>query len=313
MGLGSTSDRDHHVDEHVLDALLRAIQSNKLIADGGAIDGTAHATAAALLVHRRVPREMERQSVLRLELLGEGVAASVWKAQLTVRHGHGPTLLAASKEARDGGGLARADTDREAALMSLVEHPHVLSLIGVVTVPRNMPALLLLEYCEMGSLDQHLQNAYTTGDVPMVLRLSFCVDIAAGMNYLSSHRIVHRDVAARNVSVAHREQGGVLQCTLCLPNTHDYGVHDTTSDMQSTKSALCFAFMPSPHVSIVLHRIDVHAHVWSFVFPRHFVALYHYRTYVCTCEVCCGVDILMTTLLLYQTSFSFSTGFRRSC
>lgn len=102
-----------------------------------------------------------------------------------------------------------------------------------------MPALLLLEYCEhgeypcfppikalryrtyrlqhrppkplthisrfgtlsQGSVDRYLREAHgsDTVVVSMTLRLSFCADVAAGLGYCANRRLVHRDVAARNV------------------------------------------------------------------------------------------------------------------
>ena len=62
------------------------------------------------------------------------------------------------------------------------------------------PALLLLEYCEMGSLDKHLlAEKDAESPLSMTVRLSYCVDIASGLGFLASRRVVHRDVAARNV------------------------------------------------------------------------------------------------------------------
>jgi serine/threonine protein kinase len=62
-------------------------------------------------------------------------------------------------------------------------------------VPRNMPSLLLLEYCENGTLLDHVRNDYLT--IPPLLE--YCHDVASGMHYMSSRGIVHRDLAARNV------------------------------------------------------------------------------------------------------------------
>jgi Eph receptor B1 len=59
-----------------------------------------------------------------------------------------------------------------------------------------MPALILLEHCENGALDAYLHK---TRGTHMMMRLSFVADVASALSYLSSRRIVHRDVAARNV------------------------------------------------------------------------------------------------------------------
>eukprot|EP00035_Acanthoeca_spectabilis_P002076 m.84916 g.84916 ORF g.84916 m.84916 type:complete len:332 (-) comp11334_c1_seq1:49-1044(-) len=61
-----------------------------------------------------------------------------------------------------------------------------------------MPALLLLTYCEHGDLLRFVTDAKAT-ELNTSMLLTFCADVAAGMSYLSSRRIVHRDIAARNV------------------------------------------------------------------------------------------------------------------
>lgn len=83
--------------------------------------------------------------------------------------------------------------------MALLDHGHVVALVGVVSVPRNMPFLLLLEYCENGSLDAYLLRTAEDEPLSMYLKLCFCSDVANGMHYLASRRVVHRDLAARNV------------------------------------------------------------------------------------------------------------------
>jgi serine/threonine protein kinase len=98
--------------------------------------------------------------------------------------------------------MTREDVENEAAILALLDDRHVVAVIGVVTVPRTMPTLLLLEYCENGSLDNYLRTQGPATPDEMVLRLSFCHDIAIGLNYIASRRVVHRDMAARNVSAA---------------------------------------------------------------------------------------------------------------
>ena len=82
---------------------------------------------------------------------------------------------------------------REAALMAQFDHAHVVRLIGVVTI--GDPLLVVLEYCEYGSLKSFLAEASLTPHV----QHQMAGDCAEGMAYLSHHRFVHRDLAARNV------------------------------------------------------------------------------------------------------------------
>lgn len=75
-------------------------------------------------------------------LQGEGNFGEVFKASISIG---GVPLAAAIKTLKATDGEGRGELLREAALMALFKHPNVVLLIGVVTVPRNMPALLVVE------------------------------------------------------------------------------------------------------------------------------------------------------------------------
>lgn len=108
-----------------------------------------------------------------------------------------------------------ADLLSEFHLLKEVSHPNVVQLLGACTDP-NGPFLLLLEYCEHGSLRNYLRRARmvgavasTTGlqqDQPVTIQprdlLSFAWQISQAGAYLCEMKLVHRDLAARNVLVA---------------------------------------------------------------------------------------------------------------
>ncbi|XP_029382825.1 tyrosine-protein kinase receptor TYRO3 [Echeneis naucrates] len=94
---------------------------------------------------------------------------------------------------------------REAEIMKSFDHENVVKLLGV-TLQReqgsSLPVpLVLLPYMKHGDL-RHFLIATRYGDIPMFVPhqslLRFMIDIAAGMNYLSSQGFLHRDLAARN-------------------------------------------------------------------------------------------------------------------
>ena len=84
----------------------------------------------------------------------------------------------------------------EAALMAQFECQYIVGLIGVVTV--GSPVMVVLEFCEHGSLEHYLANT----DIDLPTQYQFAGDITEGLTYLASINVVHRDLAARNVLIS---------------------------------------------------------------------------------------------------------------
>ncbi|XP_072552160.1 receptor tyrosine-protein kinase erbB-3b [Salminus brasiliensis] len=142
-------------------------------------------------VHARILRPSELRKG---KLLGSGVFGTVHKG-FWIPEGDSLKIPVAIKTIQDRSGRQTFTeiTDHMLSMGSL-DHPYIVRLLGICPGPSLQ---LVTQLSTQGSLLQHLrQNAHNLD--PQRL-LNWCVQIAKGMYYLEEHRMVHRNLAARNV------------------------------------------------------------------------------------------------------------------
>uniref|UniRef100_A0A8C7J9J3 LIM domain kinase 1 n=1 Tax=Oncorhynchus kisutch TaxID=8019 RepID=A0A8C7J9J3_ONCKI len=93
---------------------------------------------------------------------------------------------------------------KEVKVMRCLEHPNVLKFIGVLYKDKRLN--FIAEYIKGGTLRETIKKMDT--NYPWNQRVSFAKDIAAGMSYLHSVNIIHRDLNSYNCLV--RENNSVV-------------------------------------------------------------------------------------------------------
>ena len=88
---------------------------------------------------------------------------------------------------------------KEANTMKRLNHPNLVSLLGVCT--EKKPMIMVMEYLPGGALCDWLVKNKTGGMMTARKEIGILSQVAAGMQHLFGLSIVHRDLAARNVLV----------------------------------------------------------------------------------------------------------------
>lgn len=130
-------------------------------------------------------------------VLGMGQFGEVYQAFET--QSDGTKIQRAVKIMREG--ASREDRDEflhEAEVMTKFDHENLVKLIGVAV--QQMPWMCALEFIKYGDLQNFMKTAASKKvDVTEAEMVDFALQIAKGMDHLASKRLIHMDLAARNV------------------------------------------------------------------------------------------------------------------
>ncbi|NWT53804.1 MERTK kinase, partial [Erythrocercus mccallii] len=147
---------------------------------------------------------MDRNALSLGKVLGEGEFGSVMEGRLSQPEGP-PQKVAVKTMKLDN--FSQREIEEflsEAACMKDFDHPNVIKLLGVcielssMQVPKPMVILPFMKYGDLHSFLLRSRLEMAPQFVPLQTLVKFMVDIALGMEYLSSRNFLHRDLAARN-------------------------------------------------------------------------------------------------------------------
>ncbi|XP_032222522.2 fibroblast growth factor receptor 4 [Nematostella vectensis] len=156
--------------------------------------------------------EFDRTYLVIREVLGEGAFGKVMRAEAFGLHGNSAcTTVAVKMLKEDATEQELFDLVSEMEVMkSIGKHINIINLLGTCT--QHGPLFVLVEYARWGNLRQFLRDRRPVKDYDDVMEpaetltllnlMTFCYQIAKGMEYLASRKCIHRDLAARNILVA---------------------------------------------------------------------------------------------------------------
>lgn len=153
--------------------------------------------------------EIDRFSLVLSDILGEGAFGRVIRADAL---GLGCTV-AVKMLKEDATDQELMDLVSEMKVMKTIgKHKNIINLLGVCT--QEGPLFVVVEFAAHGNLRQFLQErrpgleyhneADSLSPEQLTLQdlMSYCYQVAKGMEFLSSRKCIHRDLAARNILVA---------------------------------------------------------------------------------------------------------------
>ncbi|XP_062868458.1 NT-3 growth factor receptor [Trichomycterus rosablanca] len=212
-------------------------------------------------------QHVKRRDIVLKRELGEGAFGKVFLAECYNLSPSKDKMLVAVKTLKDPTLAARKDFQREAELLTNLQHDHIVKFYGVCV--DGDPLIMVFEFMKHGDLNKFLRAhgpdatilvdghpMQNNGELGLSQMLHVSTQIAAGMVYLSSQHFVHRDLATRNCLV-----GNGL-----LVKIGDFGMSRDIYSMDYYRvgghTMLPIRWMPPE--SIMYRKFSTESDVWSF-------------------------------------------------
>ena len=199
----------------------------------------------------------------RLEILGRGSSASVYKAvllnSLTLCAEKVVVVADYSKRAqllRELQSLKKTLVDREGR----TKCANIVSLLDIVPNPRDGTLSICLEYMDGGSLQDLVKTGLRQTEKVMQ---GIAQQMLIGLSFLHSLRLIHRDVKPSNALIS---STGIVKLA-------DFGLARTLESGASLAESFCGTFDYMAPERMIGNSYSFHSDVWSLGLTVHTVAI----------------------------------------
>uniref|UniRef100_A0A8C8SKU6 Receptor protein-tyrosine kinase n=1 Tax=Pelusios castaneus TaxID=367368 RepID=A0A8C8SKU6_9SAUR len=196
-------------------------------------------------------RIFKETELRKLKVLGSGVFGTVHKG-IWIPDGDSIKIPVSIKviQNRSGRQTFHAVTDHMLAIGSL-DHAYIVRLLGICP---GTQLQLVTQLLPLGSLLEYVRK--NRDSIGPQLLLNWCVQVAKGMYYLEEHRMVHRNLAARNILMKSPSQVQVADfgiADLLYPDDKKYFYNEV-------KTPIKWMALETIHFGKYTHQSDV----WSY-------------------------------------------------
>uniref|UniRef100_A0A803SMP8 Inactive tyrosine-protein kinase 7 n=1 Tax=Anolis carolinensis TaxID=28377 RepID=A0A803SMP8_ANOCA len=174
-----------------------------------------------------------RSNLQTITPLGKGEFGEVFLAKAKGIEDNETEMLVLVKSLQTRDEQLQLDFRREFEMFGKLNHSNVVRLLGLCREAE--PHYMILEYVDLGDLKQFLRISRSKDEklkpqpISTKQKVSFCCQVALGMEHLSNNRFIHKDLAARNCLVSAQRQVKVSSLSLSkdVYNSEYYHYHQT--------------------------------------------------------------------------------------
>eukprot|EP00064_Thunnus_orientalis_P015834 superscaffoldBa00003015_g15894 len=200
------------------------------------------------------PAQFEERHLIFLQQLGKGNFGSVEMCRYDPLQDNTGEVVAVKKLQHSTAEHIR-DFEREIEILKSLQHENIVKYKGVCYSAGRRNLRLIMEYLPFGSLRDYLMKNKERIDHKKLMH--YTSQICKGMEYLSSKRYIHRDLATRNILVESelRVKIGDFGLTKVLPQDKEY------YKVKEPGESPIFWYAPE---SLTESKFSVASDVWSF-------------------------------------------------